>query len=1054
MDRNQKGLVSAVALSAVAVETTIGGARNCYDKFSCVGDTIIANDSVYGYGYKSLGEANVEIYHDRSKINEDSSNDLLCGGSFSCNKISNVTIYDDDFKCYADNSCSNATGTLFATDAASCWGTNSCSNSKLEAMNYVSCYGSQSCVNSLITNNYNRSTYNNYYNDTYWSYDTIIEGYGFLSLYQSLIYMSFGDLQSWYTELNESIVTIQLRGHLAGYNTTIICNDTKQKCNIECSGTGCTNTYYTCINGATCNVNYCDDSLNIICPIQINLTNEEIEQLFIKNKNNEYLNYSFNITELMGINYIDITETALILDNHCNLSHSISFDSYAKRDGMSVTTNSSHTGSICCRAWYACDLMTDISLEPQFIDSISAINNDSDSLIYHNYNESNIVCSGTQGCSDVSQININSNTSSIYCLSYYSCEETEIYFNYNFYYNVSYNETLTNYNYKIESSSYNYGLNNIVYCGAYRACIDTNIYNANKVLCDGGERSCENTNIFGTNEIHITGSGWAVAKDVDIYSRDTRQDTTFENIVDYNSTTIKIYFWSYYSGNDVKIHCSAYDTCIINCLTENACVDDTKVICYGNCSLIVNCDETIGLTCPTIVNRTSTTAEPTIFPTISPTTVPTMLPTIIPSLIPTPPTKKPSMAPSTFNFNQTLNLSYSYSYAYNVSTTITTVTTITTTLTTATTKNNINISDTTSSSNIANVTTNTDSFEFTTSQIQQENNKSNDESIGILWIVFIVCISLALLIAIIIVIKRIYFDNKYKESKNGIGVTSTTDLDSNNNKKNKNNNNNNVPSIRDHGGDELGISLDPDTEINRQKNIVAFSTPIASEGFAQTGAAISTVTFADTIATHNEDKVPPPLGKYQSRTITEGRLEGMPRMPSGMHAHDLENENEIEDDDEDEDDEDDTDEDDDAQEDSLLFENNIDKHLTVRNDNTKSGINTSTGGDGGENIDDAYDDQNDEDLYQRGSVASWNSTENESIASTNGDRDKNDHDSVNVDGKLNKRLRRFKKTNGNGTMTKRTKGHFASTSGIDFVESATTSPRTTISLVKVKQSDD
>ena len=55
-------------------------------------------------------------------------------------------------------------------------------------------------------------------------------------------------------------------GYLAGYNTTIICNN---NCSINCFDNACFNTYYHCESG-NCNINInCDTAISSYCPFNI-----------------------------------------------------------------------------------------------------------------------------------------------------------------------------------------------------------------------------------------------------------------------------------------------------------------------------------------------------------------------------------------------------------------------------------------------------------------------------------------------------------------------------------------------------------------------------------------------------------------------------------------------------------------------------------------------------------------------------------------------------------------------------------------------------------------
>ena len=158
-----------VALSTLTFESVLSStasSHRCGNAFSCVGELLNATSDIHIDGYRAARDATATVYNNRSKaLNSQSTNDLECSAAYSCNKIVRATVYDDDIKCNGHESCSNAEKPLFATDSLTCSGANSCNNLTLQAANTIQCYGSQSCTNSLITNDYNISILDEYYND-------------------------------------------------------------------------------------------------------------------------------------------------------------------------------------------------------------------------------------------------------------------------------------------------------------------------------------------------------------------------------------------------------------------------------------------------------------------------------------------------------------------------------------------------------------------------------------------------------------------------------------------------------------------------------------------------------------------------------------------------------------------------------------------------------------------------------------------------------------------------------------------------------------------------
>ena len=116
-----------------------------------------------------------------------------------------------------------------------------------------------------------------------------------------------------------------------------------------------------------------------------------------------------------------------------------------------------------------------------------------------------------------------------------------------------------------------------VTCSGDNSCKYATISNADSVFC-GGTQSCDRTTLIGVSNIYIMGSQGIVS-----YGR-------YASIIS-NGNNMDVHFMSYYSGDDVTIHCNKTDICSIYCYTNGACHEETTHIdCEGmSCTVCMRC---------------------------------------------------------------------------------------------------------------------------------------------------------------------------------------------------------------------------------------------------------------------------------------------------------------------------------------------------------------------------------------------------------------------------------------------------------------------------------
>eukprot|EP01083_Nonionella_stella_P268064 905922_1 len=184
---------------------------HCEDSLECTNMDFTINDTIYGWGYKSLFQS------------PSSSSDVRrCYGALSCAKT--PYIHTNELWCHGTSSCSN-TGFIEATDVLYGYGSNSVSNTNVTCGAYIRCDGDKSCANSTISSYVSCS----------------MRAYGALSLFGTTVNVISG------------IFNIFLYGYFAGYESTIYCGN-GAVCNVTCAHNGCGGLSLQCHTNSTCNI--------------------------------------------------------------------------------------------------------------------------------------------------------------------------------------------------------------------------------------------------------------------------------------------------------------------------------------------------------------------------------------------------------------------------------------------------------------------------------------------------------------------------------------------------------------------------------------------------------------------------------------------------------------------------------------------------------------------------------------------------------------------------------------------------------------------------------
>ena len=193
-----------------APSPTDAAAKTCDAALSCSGQTISIDDTVSGYGYKSLYEADV--------TNTDCDNTCVdCMGGYSC--ASAVDLYAKNKqgvqRCYGASSCINAEriyGGMIMAGLSAAANTVLIASSAYE--DNILCEGDHSCSYATMTVHEN------------------LEADGAYALFGSTI-------------TSNTNIDVYLRGHFAAYGATLTCRSS-DKCYVYCYGTGCAGFFVDC----------------------------------------------------------------------------------------------------------------------------------------------------------------------------------------------------------------------------------------------------------------------------------------------------------------------------------------------------------------------------------------------------------------------------------------------------------------------------------------------------------------------------------------------------------------------------------------------------------------------------------------------------------------------------------------------------------------------------------------------------------------------------------------------------------------------------------------
>ena len=527
------------------------------------------------------------------------SSDIECDGYYSCSDSEQV-LSSTRTRCSGGSSCSNSQF-VFTLEYLDCRGGASCTNiNRISSYEEIYCIAFHSCANSVL-----HAPNSSVYCDGEYGCDSSVIIYGIeeviarsaFGLTNAIInYKNKTGIGSQYTSIQN--ITVKLYGYLAGYNTTIYCNQ-GDRCEIECFGNGCVGTVLICSNEA------------VLCQVDcLNSTSSDCATII--NVNTSSWDIMANETVLLSLSDIEVDYDLLLLypniqNYDLNLTNSNgngigSVEFYERMNDRCRNVNRSNTKS--CQDSNDC-AHTSIDRSNKNGENLLCCTGEDgcqESRIYlnsiNNYNHQT-VCIGYESCEytqwiyldsdELSSNDIDSINSSIgvkkkgeiYCYGYVSC----------------YNMTTENDNYI-----------NLVECSGEASCEGSIIKSVNKVICSGYE-SCGYSNIINTPLIYLTGSDAGYNAII-----------TMEQNYEY-SNEMTVYLMAMWAGWNTEIICETRKTCNIICHVYGACIR-TTVICGGKCNII--CQFNDSSTCPsvTIIPYPTTTAIATPNTTSLNTTAP------------------------------------------------------------------------------------------------------------------------------------------------------------------------------------------------------------------------------------------------------------------------------------------------------------------------------------------------------------------------------------------------------------------------------------------------
>ena len=210
-----------------------------------------------------------------------------CWAAEAC---TNANIHASDAYCTAQKACELAH--IDSSVDAHCGGTFGCVSAYVEANNNIYCKGKYGCSRG----EYHTTTIQI---DAWFGaaradiYANTIKGNGYKSLSAATI-----------DSKGRNTMTVQAYGHQAGDGATMICRS-RSECSLECSGSGCLNMEYVCIDGAVCNITplQCDGTKTkykgIDCPTRTTAVSDKDVENIMERKMKLYERLENHIDDLL-----------------------------------------------------------------------------------------------------------------------------------------------------------------------------------------------------------------------------------------------------------------------------------------------------------------------------------------------------------------------------------------------------------------------------------------------------------------------------------------------------------------------------------------------------------------------------------------------------------------------------------------------------------------------------------------------------------------------------------------------------------------------------------
>ena len=158
-----------------------------------------------------------------------------------------------------------------------------------------------------------------------------------------------------------------------------------------------------------------------------------------------------------------------------------------------------------------------------------------------------------------------------------------------------------------------------IFCLADSSCSQSVFKSSSQIFCLA-PASCANSVILEAKFLYCTLGACTNAQInsvATVYLIDNQAGATvFSNGISY----MNIYMRGAAAGGDVTITCNENDFCNIDCGDKTAC-SGSMLYCYGKCTM--ECNDTIGTTCPEVEVSVAPSLSPSMAPTAMPTDEPT-----------------------------------------------------------------------------------------------------------------------------------------------------------------------------------------------------------------------------------------------------------------------------------------------------------------------------------------------------------------------------------------------------------------------------------------------